>query len=171
MRNMEATTVARVFHDTWVARFGAPTLITTDRGAQFDSQLFDALLCLIGTKRIRTTAYDPQSNGLIERWHRDIKTAIMCHDKRWTKVLSTVLLGLRTRVRLETDCSPADLLYARALQLPGEFVLYDDLRPNPRYLLDDFREHVREVRPMPVERKVERRVFFYKDLSACTHVF
>ena len=103
MRNMEASTVARVFYDTWVARFGAPTLITTDQGAQFESQLFDALLCLIGTKRMRTTAYHPQSNGLIERWHRDVKAAIMCHNKRWTKVLSTVLLGLRTRVRLETD--------------------------------------------------------------------
>ncbi len=170
MRNMEAATCARVFYDTWVARFGAPTLITTDQGKQFESQLFDALLCLIGTKRVRTTAYHPQSNGIIERWHRDFKAAIMCHDKQWTKVLPTVLLGLRTRVRLETDCSPADLLYAKALRIPGEFVLSDDFRPTPRPFLEDFREHMREVRPMPVERKDKSKVFFYKDLATCSHV-
>jgi len=170
MRNMEASTVARVFYDTWVARFGAPTLITTDQGAQFESQLFDALLCLIGTKRMRTTAYHPQSNGLIERWHRDVKAAIMCHNKRWTKVLSTVLLGLRTRVRLETDCSPADLLYARALKLPGEFVLCDDVLPSHQPFLSEFRDYMREVRPVPVERKDKRKIFFFKDLATCTHV-
>lgn len=82
IRNMVTSTVNRVFHDTWVARFGAPTLITTDRGTQFESQF---LLYLIGTKRIRTTAYHLQSNGLVERSHRDVKASIMCHDKRWIK--------------------------------------------------------------------------------------
>lgn len=128
MRNIEASTVVRVLDDSWVARFSTSTLITTDHGAQFESQLFYVLLCPIGTKRIRTTAYHPQSSGLIKRCHRDVKTAIMCHDKRLTKVLSTVLLGLRTYVRLKTDCSPANLLKARTLQLSGEFVLYQELQ-------------------------------------------
>ncbi|KAG5328076.1 PDCD5 protein, partial [Acromyrmex charruanus] len=49
------------------------------------------------SKRCRTTAYHPESNGIIERWHRSLKTALMCHgETQWTDTLPVVLLGLRT---------------------------------------------------------------------------
>ena len=36
---------------------------------------------------------------MIERWHRSLKAAIMCHsDREWSRSLSAVLLGLRTNV-------------------------------------------------------------------------
>nr|XP_054763165.1 uncharacterized protein LOC129269687 [Lytechinus pictus] len=57
--DITAETVARAFVARWVAVFGAPTTITTDRGRQFESALFVALTNLLGTKRIRTTAYHP----------------------------------------------------------------------------------------------------------------
>ncbi|KAG5325079.1 TF28 protein, partial [Pseudoatta argentina] len=79
-----------------VANFGKPKTITTDQGSQFEAQLFTALLQLIGCQRIRTTAYYPVSNGIIERWHRSLKAAICHANKGWSRVLSTVLLGLRT---------------------------------------------------------------------------
>lgn len=64
---MTADTVATAFYANWVARFGVPVTITTDRGSQFESLLFHALTNLLGIKRIRTTAYHPASNGMIER--------------------------------------------------------------------------------------------------------
>ena len=51
----------------WVARYGIPRSITADRGAQFESQIWKELLNSLGTKKIRKTAYHPQSNGLVER--------------------------------------------------------------------------------------------------------
>ncbi|GAB1868682.1 RNA-directed DNA polymerase [Camponotus japonicus] len=74
-----ADTVTDAFFNTWIARFGAPYMITTDRGAQFESAIFEAMVKLIGSRRIRTTAYHPQANGMVERWHRSLKAAIMCH--------------------------------------------------------------------------------------------
>lgn len=67
LKDITANTVATAFFIQWIARFGAPTTITTDQGAQFESQLFNALTDLIGCTRIRTTAYHPASNGIIER--------------------------------------------------------------------------------------------------------
>ena len=61
----------------WVSRYGSPETLTTDQGSQFESELFSALLQLIGCNRIRNTAYHPASNGMIERWQRSLKTAIM----------------------------------------------------------------------------------------------
>ena len=68
--DMTAETIARTFVARWVAVFGAPTTITTDRGRQFESALFRELTNLLGTNRIRTTSYHPASNGLVERLHR-----------------------------------------------------------------------------------------------------
>jgi len=52
-----------------IARFGAPVVLTTDRGSQFESMLFQTLVRLIGAEKIRTTAYHPVSNVMIERFH------------------------------------------------------------------------------------------------------
>jgi len=77
---------------------------------QFESQIFGALNNLFGIHRIRTTTYHPQSNGMIERWHRSLKTAIKCHEyQEWTDVLPTVLLGLRTAIKEDLGATATDL--------------------------------------------------------------
>ncbi len=79
MRNFAAETVAKAFTERWIAVFGIPSTITTDRGAQFETALFTKLANVLGTNRIRTTAYHPQANGLVERFHRQLKAALTAH--------------------------------------------------------------------------------------------
>lgn len=55
-----ADTIISAFYSTWVARFGAPSTITTDRGSQFESRLFHSLIHLIGSRKIHITAYHPR---------------------------------------------------------------------------------------------------------------
>ncbi|GBM73685.1 hypothetical protein AVEN_177736-1 [Araneus ventricosus] len=74
-----------------------PSLISTDRGAQFTSDVFHSLAKPFGIRLSHTAAYHPQANGAIERWHRTLKAAIMCHTSvHWVSALPAVLLGLRT---------------------------------------------------------------------------
>ena len=68
--DLTADTVAQAFISGWVSRFGVPSTITTDRGQQFESTLWKHLMHLLGTHRIRTTAYHPISNGPVEHFHR-----------------------------------------------------------------------------------------------------
>ena len=44
-------TVADAFFSRWIARFGAPATIATDRGAQFESKLWDDLCNQFGIVR------------------------------------------------------------------------------------------------------------------------
>lgn len=170
--DINADTVATTFYTNWVTRFGAPAVITTDRGSQFESQLFQALTKLIGCKRTRTTAYHPASNGMIERWHRSLKTAIMCHNtSNWTEVLPTVLLGLRTSYKEDVKATAAELVYGQTLRLPGEFFVDEEISTEPQIFIEKFREHMRKVRATPTAHHSKRKAFTHKTLHTCTHVF
>ena len=76
--DMTAETVAQEFYKNWVSHYGAPAILTTDQGQQFESGLLNEIMKLLGIKRIHTTSYYPAANGMVERWHRDLKAALMC---------------------------------------------------------------------------------------------
>ncbi|KAG8199249.1 hypothetical protein JTE90_003676 [Oedothorax gibbosus] len=88
----KAPTVCRALFSGWISRFGCPDIITTDQGRQLESSLFYELEVLTGTNRIRTTAYHPCSNGIIERFHRHLKCSIKAHENaRCTDTLPIML--------------------------------------------------------------------------------
>ena len=74
--SIDTIEIARAFISQWMARFGVPSDMTSDRGPQFISQLWAGLCKLYGMNLHRTTAYHPQSNGLVERFHRRMKEAL-----------------------------------------------------------------------------------------------
>ncbi|KAK7576094.1 hypothetical protein V9T40_012380 [Parthenolecanium corni] len=122
MDDISAESVTRILYHTWVARFGVPENITTDQGRQFESRLFSQLAKFIGAKKNTTTAYHPQSNGKVERWHRALKASIMAADvTNWVDALPTILLGLRSSVQTDSGYSAAQLALGEELRLPGDF--------------------------------------------------
>jgi hypothetical protein len=90
-----AKAVAYSFLSNWISRFGVPLYILTDRGAQFESQLFSELSSLIGFHRLRTSSYRPSTNGNLERCHRILKASLKARGGDWFLSLPLVLLALR----------------------------------------------------------------------------
>ena len=82
----------------WVARFGVPNNLTSDRGTQFTSSLWAEMGRLLAVKNITTAAYPPQSNGMVEKLHRTLKASLMATGEPagWMARLPHVLLGIRT---------------------------------------------------------------------------
>jgi hypothetical protein len=78
-----------------------PATITSDRGAQFTSALWAGLCSLPNIQHSPTTAYNPQSNGFVERFHRWLKDALRSWAAAadWHDHLPWVLLGIRTAFR------------------------------------------------------------------------
>lgn len=86
--SITAETIAKHLFEQWIAKYGVPERITTDQGRQFESDLFRRLTQLTGGQHWRTTAYHPEANGMIERFHRQLKTAIKCHEtESWAEIL------------------------------------------------------------------------------------
>lgn len=168
--DMTAETVAKTFVEVWVARFGTPSKLTSDQGRQFESQLMKELAVLLGLERIHTTPYHPQANGMIECWHRPLKTALESYKSSWTDALPLVLLGLRTAIRGETSAS--DMLYGTAIRIPGAMMEKQPLRGSTESFVTNLREKMNSVVPRPASNNdTKRHVFVPKDLGTCTHVF
>ncbi len=73
LSGISAAECATALFSGWIQRFGVPAYITSDRGAQFTSSLWASLCELLSISHITTTAYHPQSNGLVERFHRCVR--------------------------------------------------------------------------------------------------
>ena len=59
-----------------VSRYGTGAQLITDQGPAFMSSFFQETCKVLGIGRIRTTSYHPASNGTLERWHKDLHTAL-----------------------------------------------------------------------------------------------
>ncbi|BHF59835.1 hypothetical protein SprV_0100279600 [Sparganum proliferum] len=118
--DVAAPTVVKASLSRWVAIFSAPSTITTDRSAQFESNLFQSLLSFLGCTCIRTTAYNLAANGMVERFHRQLKVSLRAADdpENWTDNLPLVLLGIRSFFKSDLDCSAAELVFGATVRLP-----------------------------------------------------
>jgi transposase InsO family protein len=98
---------AAAFVSGWVSWFGVPAPLTSDRGVQFSSALWAAIMVRLGIKHKMTTAFHPQSNGLVERFHRRLKDALRARAAAadWPDHVPWVLLGLRAAPREDSGIS------------------------------------------------------------------
>ena len=62
--DQQAETVATAFLEGWVMRLGVPRELHTDRGTNFESEIFVSMCKVLGIHKTRTTARNPKSDGL-----------------------------------------------------------------------------------------------------------
>ena len=59
-----ALTTAKALWDNFIVHYGLPEKILLDQGKEyFESELIADLCRLMGTKKLRTNPYHPQTNG------------------------------------------------------------------------------------------------------------
>lgn len=135
--------------------------------------MFHALATLLGSKHIHTCSFHPQANGLIENWHRTLKSALKAYlTERWTEVLPTILLGLRAIFRPDLLCTPSELVYGKTIRLPGEFFSTSTSTDcNTPEFIKSLQDSMRQLRPVQTRLQSAKRFFIPQDLTSCTHVF
>lgn len=173
--DMKAETVAREFYNGWICRFGVPAKVTTDQGRQFESELFRELSKLMGSERQRTTPYHPCANGMIERFHRTLKSALTAklNIPNWTEHLPTILLGLRTSTKEDLNSSSAELVYGTTLRIPGQMIFTANKQnelPQSEFL-SNLHLSFENYRITEGTNHSKNNFFVFKDLKDSSHVF
>lgn len=122
-----AKTVAKCFLREIILRRGSPSQLLTDQGTNFTSQLLSEVCKLCNVKKIQTSPYHPQGDGLIERFNRTLATMLSMYvntrHNDWDLILLFCMFAYNTSVQDSTKFSPFFLLYGRSPKLPPELTL------------------------------------------------
>ena len=120
-------------------------------------------------------SYHPQSNGMVERFHRQLEAATMAHESPnpWTITLPAVLLGACSTVKELLGRSAAEIVYGTTLRLPGEFShKYNvDAPTNLDNYSDKLRSAMSHLRLCPPRHSTQNNIFQFKEIDRCSHVF
>ena len=99
--------------------------------------------------------------------------AFYCHETdQWTKILSTVMLGIRSAWKNDLQATAAELLYGQPLRLPGEFLnrTQHNCDSSPE-LVKELKETMQKLRPSTGIRHGKRKTFVFKDIRNTEGVF
>jgi len=125
LRGTTAEEVLENFISTWVSRFGVPEIITTDKGVQFTSATWQSWCKQHNVRHILTTAYHPQSNGMVERLHRQIKQGLRARGAAvaWAGHLPWVMLAIRATPKDSCNVSAGEATLGQQLAVPGQLII------------------------------------------------
>ena len=68
-KDQSAYTITKTLVEKVIPRHGVPAQLLSDRGA---AELLAEVYRLMGMKKVNSTAYHPQTNGLVERFNRTL---------------------------------------------------------------------------------------------------
>ena len=109
----------------------------SDRGANFLPDLILQTCSLLGMKKVNTSGYHPQTDGLVEKFNCTITNMISKSIEgsvvEWNKQLPMLLFAYRSTVQDSTKESPFFLLYGRD---PRLLTANDLTLPRPAYTVD-----------------------------------
>ena len=67
--DQSAETIAKLFTEEIMCRHGIPEELLSDQGANFLSNLIQELCKILGMRKLNTSSYHPQTNGMVEKFN------------------------------------------------------------------------------------------------------
>ena len=124
MHNQTTETIAGIFVREWISRFGCPSFLHTDLGANLKSAVMKAICDLLGIIKTHTVARNPQSDGQVERFNRTVQQILAktVEDKPfdWDLYLPFAVMAYRSSKHESTSQTPNMLVFGAENILPLE---------------------------------------------------
>lgn len=106
----------------FMSTFGIPKVIQTDRGSNFMSRQFARVLQQLKISHNISSAYHPQSQGALERFHQTLKSLLRSYCVElaldWEEGLPWLLMGVREVTQESVGFSPNDLVFGHEVRGP-----------------------------------------------------
>ena len=102
--------------------FGLPKSIQSDQGTNFMAHAFQQVMNQLGIKQYKSSAYHPESQGALERFHQTLKTMIRMYctenSRDWDEGVHLLLFAVRDSVQESLGFSPFELVFGHAVRGP-----------------------------------------------------
>ena len=135
VKNETAETATTALRNGYFSLFGAPAYLVSDQGSAFTGHVIQHLCKLYGVSKLRTTPYNAQTNGQVERMNQTIIRMIgkLEEDKkaRWSQHLPELLLAYNATRSAITGYSPFYLLFGRRPRIPVDYLFPTVCDPLP----------------------------------------
>ena len=96
---------------------GFPKELQCDRGTNFKSDVFQSVLKELNIKHSFSSAYHPQSQGMLERSHQTLKSLlgkyVLESEKDWDDSIDLLLFVMRSVPNESTGVTPFEMLFGR----------------------------------------------------------
>ncbi|CAK1599917.1 unnamed protein product [Parnassius mnemosyne] len=110
----QATTVAKSLF-IFCQHYGVPKRFHSDQGTDFLNSMIKQLMKLLGSNHTVSTAYHPQTNGSLERFHATLRNHIRMYHKRnqsnWYQIVPFAVMCHNTSINQFTKFTPHELLF------------------------------------------------------------
>ena len=128
--------------------FGLPKIVQMDQGSNFRSKMFNHVMSTLSISHIVSSAYHPESQGALERWHQTLKSMLKKYclgtEKEWDEGVPLVLFAVRETVKESLGFSPADLVFG--LTVHGSLKVLKDHILSPTPVSRSVPDHVTQLR-------------------------
>ena len=120
-----AQTASTVVVDYFL-RYGIPRKLYSDRDPSYESSLFQNVMRKLGVKKLRTTGYNPQGNGLTEQSNQTCKNYLTAYvnkkPENWDQHCRELSFAYNTSVHTSTGFTPANLFFGRKINVPLDLI-------------------------------------------------
>ena len=147
LRNISAKTIVKALIKFFTL-VGLPKSIQSDQGSNFMSGLFQQVMDELGIKQYRSSAYHPESQGALERFHQTLKNMIRSYcfytNRDWDEGVNLLLFAVRETVQESLGYSPFELVFGHSVRGPlklfkEKLISHDDVSLNLLQYVSDFR--------------------------------
>lgn len=127
MPDATADTVARIYVEEFVTRYGTPVNLLTDQGTNYMSDLMRKVNDMLEIRHKRTTPYHPGTNGQAERLIKVIKFCLAHvvneQQRNWDSFLGFIRMAINQSWHATTNTSPAYVFFGRSMVTPTKLLL------------------------------------------------
>ena len=164
VQTITGSNIATELRANWILKHGVPKQILSDRGAQFTGYIFQILCKLFGIEKVFSSSYHPQTNGMIERFHRFLKERLRCvaHDQDldfmkgddWDIYLPEIEFAYNNTKNVMTGAAPYEIIYGHLLRTPTDNILKQGVQDTVADIADVINEEDSD-KPLKLSTKVK----------------
>lgn len=170
--NIKAVTIAHAFATNFIAIYGSPGIVLSDKGTSFLNQVFHELAKIFKIQHITSSGYRPQTQGSLERSHivlTEYLKQAMKDFEDWDKLIPFAMFSYNTSTHESTNFTPYEMVFGRQARAPSSFPTEEGLETYTDYVVE-LVNRLNEIQNLGaknlIKAKLREKQYYDRDINS-----